>query len=106
MVNIDRSGHAIHGEIRIRCAENERAVDFAGIDLHPQRVARTKRVFLLDSKGKPESFAASITSPDTEVAGWFLDHRNGQIHLVLRTRDLLCFNRNFLEKAQAVYPVT
>ena len=49
MVKIDRPGHAVGREIRIGRIEDNRAVDFARVDLYAQGVARSERIVLFDT---------------------------------------------------------
>ena len=102
MINIDRPRHAVSREVWIGRVEHNRAVDPAGINLYTERISRSKGIVLLDAGGNSKTVGTGKARTQRQVTGRFFHNRNGQIHLIRRTRNLLSFNRDFLEKAQAV----
>ena len=105
MVNINRARHAVFGEVGVSGAEHQHAVDFAGVDLDPERIARPERVLLLQPERQPQAVTTGITGTQAQAAGGFFNHIERQIHLIGRARHFLRFNRDFREIAQAVDPV-
>ena len=104
-INVNRAGHAIGREIRIRGTDHELSAGLAGIDFQPQVIARAHEVFLPYTRHDGKLIATGITRAKLQIAGWFFSDRQSQIDLVRRVRHFLRVNRHIREKPQAVYPV-
>ena len=82
MIEVDGAGNTVRCEIGIRRIENGDPVDLARIDLNTQRISGSKSIFLFQAKRQSKPLAARKSGPQTQAAGRFFGHSDGQVNLI------------------------
>ena len=105
VIDVNRAGHAIGREIRIRGADHELSAGLAGVDFQPQVITRAHEIFLPNTRHDGKLITTGVARAKLQIARWLFSHCQSQINLVWRIRHFLCVNRHIREKPQAVHPV-